>query len=416
MTSRKDTVTISIQDLISNEEEDIERVDFELLSKKFSVPLYQLMKYCKVLKNNNNNNDLQNTISDISRKLVRCQQDGNLKERSINLFFDFLEERVVTISSDEYWDLCRLSKIFEIRLLEKFLKQYSNMKSEDIDFQINLINEYERVRIGKNDSETDDEIFFRNEYISSIEKNFKGKLDECFLRANFCELPTATVYRLLELNQGERVSADLLYEFISKSKEDRFPLLSFLKLQEMSEPKLEKLFHDYSKSSETMKNKYSQYLICDLVYIQQISEEKKSHERRIINLEKDKKRIEGICAQITTENDQHKKHIEKMSEEKQSLERRIIYLEKDKKRIESRCDQIIIENDQHKKHIEKMSEEQKCILSRLDAIMRENKELKGENEKKMNKKQGRKNQIEIVKTFLHRFENSEGNKLTGIYQ
>ena len=236
------------------------------------------------------------------------------------------------------------------------------------------------------------------------------------MRANFCELPTATVYRLLELNQGERVSADLLYEFISKSKEDRFPLLSFLKLQEMSEPKLEKLFHDYSKSSETMKNKYSQYLICDLVYIQQISEEKKSHERRIINLEKDKKRIEGICAQITTENDQHKKHIEKMSEEKQSLERRIIYLEKDKKRIESRCDQIIIENDQHKKHIEKMSEEQKCILSRLDAIMRENKELKGENEKKMNKKQGRKNQIEIVKTFLHRFENSEGNKLTGIYQ
>lgn len=211
-----------------------------------------------------------------------------------------------------------------------------------------------------------------------MESKLKGKLDDCFLRRNFNQLSMATVYRIIEKNQEEQISSDLLYEFICKLKEERLPLLSFIDIQNLSDSKFEKLFDDYSKSDESMKKQYSLYLPCDLVLIHQMKEEKKS----IL---------------------MHIKEIEKVNNQ-----------------IQCDFDRISIENNQHQKQIEKMTQDQKDILIKLDQLMKENDELKQAKENQESENHARlsneSEQTEFVKSFLKQFKDLNEVRLKGIYQ
>lgn len=117
MNQRKDSATINFRNLISNEEKYIEKVEFQISSDKFIIPLYQLIKYTQIQQYSNG---FMEVIEEFSRKLTKQQSQGKLKTKSISLFFDLIQEESVTITSDEYWDLFRLSKIFNSVILEEF--------------------------------------------------------------------------------------------------------------------------------------------------------------------------------------------------------------------------------------------------------------------------------------------------------
>lgn len=371
MNPRKDSVTINFHDLITNKEEYIEQVEFQLSSTTIKFPLYQLIKYMPICQRNE---DPKSIIADLSKKLKRQQEHGNVKDSSIIIFFDLLQERSVTITSDEYWDLRRLSKIFNVVFLEEILDQYSSSHSSDIDFTINLIGEYEKRRSGESE-DLDDEIFDTNDDISNLESKLKGKLDECFLRESFNKLPVATVYRIIEKNKEEKMTSDLLYDFIRKSKESRLILLPFLDIQKLSDSKLDELLDDYSKSVEAMKKQYSLYLPCDLAFIRQ------------------------------------------MKEEKRSLLYSINKIKEESNQIQCNFDQISIENGQYQKQIEQMAQNLKDILSKQEQLMKENDELKQakENLEKANQAKEGDKQDKIVKSFLSQFKDLNEIKLKGIY-
>ena len=59
----------------------------------------------------------------------------------ILIFFKILQGENVQISNSQYCDLCLLSEIFQVNLLQQWLHKYIDQHSDDIDFIIDLIHQ-----------------------------------------------------------------------------------------------------------------------------------------------------------------------------------------------------------------------------------------------------------------------------------
>lgn len=289
---------------ISDEEDDVEDendlVVITLKSKVIQIHFSQLCKFSQLIREEYLISDVKNRLP---HEILKFQQENKIDINNISNFFNLFKGETLTITNDRYRDFYKLSRFFKTKKLIKQLKKYFNLHVTDIDFVIQLFKE----EVEQNSDENN----FDLEYKSQFEQLMIYKIRDCLQNDNFQKLPTSFIYKIIEKCDENENLSDLMVDFINKSPKTLYILLRFIKLQDLSKRKFEKLFEIYSTSNKD----YFQYLPCNIEYIKLLRSENE-------NLKTDKDHL-------LKENSTFKNQINQLIQENDQLQNRILELEKD---------------------------------------------------------------------------------------
>lgn len=277
-------------------------------SQIIEIPLYQFNKFSDIYEEDLN---LQEITTKIKSKVNELSQQEWTSDKSIEKFFLLLCEEKVEITSENYWDLHRLSEIFQVSSLHQLLSKYALDHKEDVDFIITLIEGREKER--KKSYETDVEFKYEDEYSLEIEDLLKHKIKVVLNNERFGRLPICVIYRIIEKNNKEDIPHDMLYEFINKSIKERYILYTFLNISKLNDAHFKFLYENYKNREVTKTSHYYNYLKNEIEYVNYLKENQLNLENRIRMLEKDNNMKQQQIKEMKILN-------EKLIKEKQQLE------------------------------------------------------------------------------------------------
>ena len=114
------------------------------------------------------------------------------------------------------------------------------------------------------------ETTFQIDQISpEMELCLSHKINECIQNDKFQKLPIPIIYRILDSSSPEKIDHNMLYEFISKSIEDRHILYHFINLQKLSNDKFDQLYDNYLSQKDSHSKIYFEFLPNNLEYIRE---------------------------------------------------------------------------------------------------------------------------------------------------
>lgn len=174
-----------------------------------------------------------------------------------------------------------------------------------------------------------------------MEECLSSSVNECFLNQNFCKLPTSTIYRIVENIDNSQISSDLLYEFISKNIEERFALLLFLNLRNLSDEKFNGLHKLFESQKEMKTNNFTDYLPIDLDYIKYLRDDNKRKEELNIQLVNEMEDKNTKIDQLQSQVEEMKKKIEELQSHNQNLEEERNNLKEKDKALTDKIQSII---------------------------------------------------------------------------
>lgn len=213
---------------------------------------------------------------------------------------------------------------------------------------------------------------FPVDYISNeIEDCLIKNLNECFKNELFSQLNVSTIFRIIEKSDINQIKSDALFEFISKSIEERCCLLNFLDVKNLSDEKFEFLCKIYLQNKSLFI-----YLPNDVVYLKKMMDLNKKNENEIIQLKQNQQQIENQIKQANSRNDQLQNQIEKIKTENQQ--------------IVNQNNVLINENKSLKEKLNQIKEENKILCEKQNIIKNEYQNLQYQ----LNKEKENKNHFE----------------------
>ena len=320
-----------LEEIESDDDDENNQVEYELSSSIIKISYLNLIKYSQVIQKN----ILQNNINDcMAAKLKKIQISDNIDEENIKTFFQLLNEEDVMIKNEQYIDLCKLTNIFEVKPLEKFLKKYLKSHSNDIDFILTLKIESER--------DNDSDIFSNNEYSVEMENFLSENIDECFQNEKFQKVSASSIFRIVEKSGINKKVNNLLCDFICESIEERYILFCFVDSEQLSDVSLENLLLIYNDDKYVKKKYYFDHIKNSLDYIKTLKEKQ-------YFLEQDQNKLKKRNKNLSVENKQYSKQIIELTEENQQLQKQL-----DNKEIE------------YKKEINELNKSNQQLQRQLD--------------------------------------------------
>lgn len=282
------------------EDEDFENDDlitFQHESKKINFYFSQLAKYSKHIREKYLFQDVINHIPDGIHKF---KEEYQLLPENIYFFFQLLQQNYnINEHSDLTYvqciDLLKLSKFLEVRKLTAKINQYIKTHNNQVDFIIQML-QYETTIQKDNDNS-------KIEISDEIEHFLSSRIDECLSNEKFKDLPIQILYRVIEKSSttSTSINSNKLFDIIIKSISKFCVLFRFLDLQKLSEDRLDELCENYSKSKENA-IQYFDYLKCDLKFIKEIINHKKtpqeSKEEQQNEMRKFETKIESLQKQF----------------------------------------------------------------------------------------------------------------------
>lgn len=321
------------------------QVQITLSSNIIKIPISNLLNFSALLQQECLYSDAGNFFS---HKLQLFSKEFNIKESSILTFLIMLQGRDFTVVNEQFCDLSKLSYLFKIDLLQKFLEKYANNHSNDIDFNINLI--LERMSIEK------DCIFGQDNLSTKAEAFLCKNIDECIVTDVFWKLPISVIYRIIEKSNSKKITSDFLCEFILKSIKDRHVLFSLIKIGDISDNKFSEIYNCYMTNKDT---KLFDYISVNLSYIKALKDNKKELEYK-------------VKESIETQQNLNEQLI-KITNEKENLQSELNEINTEKNQIQLQFEQI-------KNEKEKIEEDFKCLLEEKEELCKKNKNIILENE------------------------------------
>lgn len=307
-------------------------------SQIIKIPLYQFFKFSDIYEEDLN---LQEITTKIKSKVNELSQQKWTSDKSIDKFFLLLCEEKVEITSENYWDLHKLSEIFQVSSLHQLLSKYALDHKEDVDFIITLIEGREKER--KKSFKTEAEFKYEEEYSLEIEELLKHKIKVILNNERFGRLPICVIYRIIEKNNQEEIPHDILYEFINKSIKERHILYSFLNISKLSDSNFKFLYENYKNREKTKTSHYYNYLKNEIEYINYLKENQLNLENRIRTLEK--------------ENDTKQQRIKEMKILNEKLIKQNQQLEEDNKKKQLQIKELNENNPFHLKQLKNQPNE-----------------------------------------------------------
>lgn len=250
-----------------DDDEDNNLIEIQLQLSVIKVNFINLFTYSKLIR------DEYQTFTETKLKLPEkfqiFQKEFKVSDENSIIFFSAFKNENFLINNHNYGDLYKLSNFFQVKKLIKFLNQYKNNHNFDIDFIINEI--LKKI----NEEASDDYIIGKFKF--ELESNLYNRANECLQNENFGLLPISIVYRIL--SKSEEIPNDLLFDFISKSIEERCTLFNFLNIQNLSDIKLGELFDLYDQNPNCF-----QYFPSNFGFLKSIITENKKMKTQLIEL------------------------------------------------------------------------------------------------------------------------------------
>lgn len=215
------------------EEEECEDnlVKIQLQSSSFNVIYSQLFKYSKFIRDNYPNiNDIR---LELSKNLQIFQSDFKIKEENVILFFKLLQNESIIINNQNYCDLLLLSNFFQVKKITRILNQYKKTYFFDTSFIISQL----LMQISKPNAN----YLLQDQASIEMESLLYNRINDCLQDGPFGLIPISVIYRIISKSDKSQISSDLLFDFISKSIEERFTLFTFLSIQNLSKTKFDEL-------------------------------------------------------------------------------------------------------------------------------------------------------------------------------
>ncbi|KAK8880828.1 hypothetical protein M9Y10_003522 [Tritrichomonas musculus] len=335
-----------------NECDDNENIDFPISSdNNIKIPFLQLLKYSRIVQQEYPKNEI---IDRLSSQLQHFQRTCNIKSENISTFFKLLKDEQIEVSSDQFCDLCTLSEIFKVDSLQKLLDRYLEKHSQNIDLIIHLL-------IDQISSENS-ELFIQNRFSANMEKYLNDNVDKCIEDENFGKLPASVINRIFEKSDIQKISSDMLYDFIVKCINERFVLFKFLDIRKLSDQNFNDMYLNYSKLNESNLIKYYDYLRIDLKYIKLLKDD----------VHKSKNQIE----MLNEKNTQYQKEQYQFKDQINQMQNHINELEMLKSQLQMQINKLTNENEKYKNINQQIKEEKKQLESQISKLENENNEIK----------------------------------------
>lgn len=269
------------------EEDENDMIEIQLQSSVIKVNYVNLFTYSKLIRDEYQT--LKKAKLNLSGKFKTFQKEFKITDDNSALFFSSFKNAKFLINNQNYGDLCKLSSYFKVKRLTKILDQYKANHNFDPDFIINEI-----LKQIANDSSYN---LTNDDFSISMESTLCSKVNECLQIERFGLLPISMVYRII--SKSEEISSDLLFDFISKSIENRCTLFAFLNVENLSDSKLDELIGLYDQYKGDAKNFYFQCLpTANLKLLKTIKDENKSMKTQIDQLNEKCNKLQGYLDDV----------------------------------------------------------------------------------------------------------------------
>ncbi|KAK8882947.1 hypothetical protein M9Y10_045593 [Tritrichomonas musculus] len=260
MSDNIDTSEFQLQDEFTENDDQSTLIDIQLSSGVIRLQTFQFLKYSVAFQKECFSNDKSNNLIE---KLQHVRENSGISEKSLITFIKLLRDEKINITNDQFCDLCYLSDTFKVKSLQSCLRKYLYQNSRNIDLIINLM-------INQPTTESND-TYSKDDFLKDKLVILSENVEECLLNPNFIKLEISTIYNIIE-NCKKPIQMDLLYEFISKSIEERFILFYFLDLEKLSDSKFNELYENYEKVANQSNKSFYNYLPKNLEYIKKLKE------------------------------------------------------------------------------------------------------------------------------------------------
>lgn len=231
---------------LRNEEEEDDSddlIEIQLTSNQIEVNFSKLNKFCKLIRDDYT---ILQANEDLSPLIQKYEEQYQIMESNIILFFRFIQDGNFKVNSVTYFDLYKLSTLFKVKKFKKALEKFATNHSKDVSFIINLLFQQKSMKdFGVVDSKEN------NEELMNI---LIDRCDECISNKNLAILPVNTIYEIIDKADHQKINNDDLYNFIVESIEDRYILLPLLDISKISDDNYADIYEKYleeQKSSET---------------------------------------------------------------------------------------------------------------------------------------------------------------------
>lgn len=368
---------INLRDQFDLNDYQDDQIDIELQSSKLSFPFIQLYKYSTKIQREYQNDHIKKIIK---QHIKDIQHEYHINDENIFKFLKLLKDENVEINNDDYIDMKKLSNIFEIQPLTKFLNKYAREHSKDIDFIIQIIHSTTaRAREAREiETETENDM---KEY----ENILSEEINESLKNEKFQSLPISTIYRILEQSDRKKIDQKHLFHFIKDKLDERSVLFSFMNIENIEEETFNELYLKYEECKSNERTRF-EYFPINLRYIKEMRETLKEKEKRIKNIIELNERLENKMKQVVKDNEnllkKMKEQENKINEITQTNERNEKLNEEQtlsNERLKKQITTIIEENDQLKRRIKEQEDESRKIEERLKQMKNENERIKQEN-------------------------------------
>lgn len=338
-------------------------IEIQISSHTIKIPLHQFLKHSQVFDEIILNNDISNYLTE---EIAKIQQLHNIKIENIVKFFELLKDENVKINNDDFLDFCILYQRFKVSSLNESLKNYANEHFNDIDYNITLLLNQEK---GK-------DINLYNIQQPLIEEILSKNIKQCIQNPKFWQIPIEIIYRIIARSDKKSISADTLYDFILKSIDERYILLSFLSLSDLSIDRLKNLCQKESS------NRYFNYIPNDPKFIIEMKEKDND---RISQLELKAQESENNLSLKILEFEQEKQKLldsnqdllNQKQESENILNQKIQKIKQKNKTLNTSNQELL----KQKQEIEKqLQEAQKSFEQKIQQITNENQKLHENNQ------------------------------------
>lgn len=184
--------------------------------------------------------------------IKRYQEKYDIEDRNVIIFFNIIQEKKTEISNDQFFDLCKLANLFEVKKLKISLQQYAQANFENVDFILNCL--------AQNEEQIKKYIFteYNDEYSIQLESVLASKINECLQNPNFGKLHISRLYRIFSLCNKESIDCNLAFAFICQSIKVRSNLLYFINYPNLSKKNLDRLYNLIFNQDNQSTNLYLQ--------------------------------------------------------------------------------------------------------------------------------------------------------------
>lgn len=353
------------------EEANDDLINIQLSSNLIQVHYYQIFKYSELIQEGYNKKE---AIDSLPQYIQEIQDKYHIDEDNLVTFFKMIQEEKIEIKNSQYSDLYRLSKLFQVKSLQRSLNKYAHKFSKNINFFINLMVDHHRNKNDRN----------KNHQLQKCRHFLIKNINECLVNESFQHLPVSVIYRLIDQSRREDVSNDLLYEFIMESIDSLFVLFSFVNIEKLTEKHFEDLCEQLIKRMKDEKirlDKDHEKQIQEMMdknnllqtKLNELTKENESLQERIFHLEEDNKNLQD---QVSKTNDTHEifqKNILKLESDNNSLQNQLNQMKKDNQMIRNQIKQTndTLLNDKiseitHSILIDESTDQLKSFLNSLD--------------------------------------------------